>query len=162
LIELSPSQGLLAATYEIALADPAYTAYSNLPGDVEAAEMAGERKKRVEDQKAAYWTLLPHSRQIAGIFELWFRDQRAGILEAGYWVVESHRGHRFAVESLRLVTKWVEQGTTATRIELAIHPENKPSLRVAEAARYEHQGMCTPSEAGAPRDHFYELYTWAR
>ncbi len=161
-LELVPSQELVRAVLEIALEDPAYSRYSNLPRDAGAIEVAERREQKSAAGEAAYWAFLPASRQVSGIFELWFRDQRAGVLEAGYWVAEPERGKGYATAALRLVTDWVRRETAAERIELAIHPENIPSLRLAEAAGYSHLGSCTSSLPSRRRDAFYELFTWER
>lgn len=161
-IELVPSRGLVASVLEVALEDPAYLRYSNLPAGVDIGKLTGVREDLVAEGNASYWALLANDRQICGIFELWFRDKAADILEAGYWVLESKRRKGYASEALGLVTKWVEQETPAEQIELAIYPANIPSLRVAESAGYRDRGLTTPSEPGAPRHEFPRLFTWAR
>jgi RimJ/RimL family protein N-acetyltransferase len=161
-LELVPSKALVRAVLDIALEDPAYLRYSNLPSGVKSEALADHRQQKVEAGEAAYWALLPVSRQIAGIVELWFRDENAGVLEAGYWVAEPQRRKGFGSAALCLVTDWVRDETTAERIELAIHPDNDPSLKLAEGAGYCHRGTCTSSAPGSPRDEFYELYIWER
>ncbi len=161
-IELIPSQGLVRAALGVALEDSAYCRYSNLPANTGTDAVADKRKESSERGEAAYWAILPESRRIAGIFELWFRDQHAGILEAGYWVVEPERRQGFASEALRLATDWVQRDTTAMKIELAIHPENVNSSRLARAVGYRYAGQTTPSVPGVPRDEFFELYLWER
>jgi RimJ/RimL family protein N-acetyltransferase len=161
-IELDPSQGLVRAALDVALEDPAYRLYSNLPPDIDSDVLSDHREEKGDRGEAAYWAILPESRQIAGIFELWFRDPKAGILEAGYWVLEAERRRGYATEALRLVTDWVRQGTTATKIELAIHPDNEYSKQLAQRAGYRYAGQTTPSSPGVPRDEFYELYLWER
>lgn len=161
-VELVPSRGLVLAALEVALADPAYRRYSNLPAGVEPSELAAVREEQTGLGEAAYWALLDPERQICGIFELSFRDRAAGILEAGYWVAEHARGRGYAPKALALVTDWVDTAKVAMRIELAIYPANTASLRVAEKAGYCGRGPTTPSVPSAPRDEFPELYVWER
>jgi RimJ/RimL family protein N-acetyltransferase len=150
----------VGAAIDVALGDPAYTRYSNLPPRVTADEIADLREKRGESGEAACWAILSKTRQIIGIFELWYRDQSAGALEAGYWIRDADRRKGYGSEALRLVTEWVGETSSAQRIELAIHQDNEPSLRLAAAAGYRHAGPCTPSVPGVDRTAPYELYLW--
>lgn len=161
-VELIPSRGLVLAALEVALADPAYRRYSNLPAAAEPSEVAARREEAVDCGDAAYWAVLDPHGYICGIFELTFRDRAAGILEAGYWITETSRGRGYAPEALSLVTDWVDTAEVGLRIELAIYPANAASLRVAQKVGFAACGATTPSAPGTLRDEFPELYIWDR
>ena len=59
-----------------------------------------------------------------------------GIPEVG-WVLAPHaQGKGYATEALRAVVAWGDRHFDQTRTVCLIHPENQPSLRVAEKCGY--------------------------
>ena len=59
-----------------------------------------------------------------------------GIPEVG-WVLAPHaQGKGYATEAVRAVVAWGDQHFNRTRTVCLIHPENQPSLRVAEKCGY--------------------------
>jgi RimJ/RimL family protein N-acetyltransferase len=66
--------------------------------------------------------LLAGERRVSGIVELTFRDRAAGMLEAGYWIIESARGGGYATQALVAMTDWVERSAVGKRIELRSTP----------------------------------------
>jgi RimJ/RimL family protein N-acetyltransferase len=59
-----------------------------------------------------------------------------GIPEVG-WVLAPHaQGKGYATEAVRAVVAWGDQHFNRTRTVCLIHPQNQPSLRVAEKCGY--------------------------
>lgn len=65
-------------------------------------------------------------------------DGRASI---GYWIGPDHRGHGYAALALQLVGDWALTDLSIPRVELYIEPSNDASLRTAEAAGFEREGL---------------------
>jgi RimJ/RimL family protein N-acetyltransferase len=68
-------------------------------------------------------------------------DPEAREIELGYIVHPAHRGHGFATEILRLLTRWAFDEAGALRIELVINVENAASERVAARCGYTREGV---------------------
>jgi RimJ/RimL family protein N-acetyltransferase len=97
-----------------------------------------------------HWTLLGFGFWVAeekatGAFvgELGFADYKRDIHpplpdmpEAGWVFVPSAHGKGYATEAVRAVTLWGETHFESKRTACLIHPENAPSIRVAEKCGY--------------------------
>jgi RimJ/RimL family protein N-acetyltransferase len=79
-------------------------------------------------------------RALGGI-GLWLANLAAGRASAGYSVSPLHRGRGVATDALRALTGFAWSIPELHRIELAVEPWNTGSIRVAEGAGYEHEGM---------------------
>jgi RimJ/RimL family protein N-acetyltransferase len=51
-------------------------------------------------------------------------------------IAPAARGRGIAPEAVRLVSEWVFSTLGLARLQLSIAPDNTPSVRVAEKARY--------------------------
>ncbi len=83
----------------------------------------------------------PNTDEARGQIGLWVRDLEEGRLSAGYSLVASARGRGLAGAALRLVTSFAWTIPAAHRIELHIEPWNKGSIRTAEHAGYQREGL---------------------
>jgi [ribosomal protein S5]-alanine N-acetyltransferase len=85
---------------------------------------------------------------------LWLRQLTEGRATAGYFVAPSARGRGIAAAALRAVTTfgWTIPGLH--RVELYIEPWNTASVRTAETAGYQREGLlrCHTEIAGRRRD----------
>lgn len=72
---------------------------------------------------------------------LWLRNLDQGRASAGYAIAASARGRGLAADALTALTQfgWSLEGLC--RIELYIEPWNIASVRTAERAGYEHEGL---------------------
>lgn len=68
-------------------------------------------------------------------------DREAREVELGYILHLAARGHGFATEMLRLLTRWAFEELGALRIELVINVDNAASERVAERCGYTREGV---------------------
>lgn len=74
--------------------------------------------------------------------------------QAGYWVAAEARGRGVATRALRLVSAWAFEHTTLARLELTVFPGNTASMRVAEGAGYQREGLVRQAveQRGVRRD----------
>jgi RimJ/RimL family protein N-acetyltransferase len=83
--------------------------------------------------------------RVIGGVNLQFGDH--DIAEVSYFLSASARGRGLATRAVRLVTRWAFEELAIERIELRAHPENEPSLRVAERAGFTREGVERASRA---------------
>ncbi len=76
-----------------------------------------------------------------GAISLWLESLRAGRAMVGYAVAPAHRGRGIAAKALRALTTFAWTIPALHRIELYIEPWNSGSIRVAEAAGYQREGL---------------------
>lgn len=76
-----------------------------------------------------------------GTIGLWLHDIVKGRASLGYWVLESARGKGAAAAALRAVTDWALGDLRIPRVELFIEPWNTASVRTAERAGYQREGL---------------------
>ena len=79
-------------------------------------------------------------RAVGGV-GLWLTELPHGRAEIGYSVMPSARGRGFAVAALVAATAFAWTIPGLHRIELYIEPENTASVRTAERAGYEREGL---------------------
>ena len=83
-------------------------------------------------------------------------DRRVlGIGEVGYWTAPWARSRGVATRAARLVSDWGLDVLGLHRVELLADPENTASVRAAERAGFEHEGVARaarPDRHGVPHD----------
>ncbi len=67
-------------------------------------------------------------------------DRERSIGEIGYWVAREARGRGVATRAVRLVCEWAARELGLTTLEIVVHADNAPSLRVARAAGFTQTG----------------------
>ncbi|MCX5388626.1 GNAT family N-acetyltransferase [Streptomyces sp. NBC_00094] len=72
---------------------------------------------------------------------LWLRDSAQGRAALGYWVVRSARGQGAAATALRAVAGWALRELRIPRLELYVEPWNTASVRTAERAGFQREGL---------------------
>jgi [ribosomal protein S5]-alanine N-acetyltransferase len=72
---------------------------------------------------------------------LWLRDVSRGRAEVGYWVVASARGRGAAAAAAQALAGWAHRELRIPRVELYVEPWNTASLRSAERAGFEREGL---------------------
>ena len=65
----------------------------------------------------------------------------AGRASVGYWIGAEHRGHGHAAIALQLMGDWALTDLSIPRLELYVEPWNAASIRTAEAAGFEREGL---------------------
>jgi ribosomal-protein-alanine N-acetyltransferase len=76
-----------------------------------------------------------------GNIGLWIWELDAGRAQAGYGVAPSEKGHSFASDALCALTSFAWTIQSLHRLELYIEPWNGASVRTAERAGYEREGL---------------------
>jgi ribosomal-protein-alanine N-acetyltransferase len=76
-----------------------------------------------------------------GAIGLWLRDLPAGRATVGYSVSPAHRSRGIASSALRALTTFAWTIPELHRIELYVEPWNTSSIRVAETAGYQREGL---------------------
>lgn len=90
--------------------------------------------------------------QALGLMGLWLRniDEGRGVL--GYWVASSGRGRGAAAQAVSGVARWAFDHLQLPRLELYVEPWNEASIRTAERAGFQREGLLRSWQAvGAER-----------
>ena len=78
------------------------------------------------------------SNEALGQIVLLFRE-RPGVGGIGFWMIERARGRGMATRALRLLSPWALD--KVARVEALVEPDNIPSQRVLEKARFKREGL---------------------
>jgi [ribosomal protein S5]-alanine N-acetyltransferase len=70
-----------------------------------------------------------------------FDVEEDGRAEFGYWVVREARGRGVASRALLLLAHWAAREHTLARLQLIVDPANAASIRVAEKAGFQREGL---------------------
>ena len=93
--------------------------------------------------------------ELLGSIDLRLHPADPAIGELGYMVGPRARGRGVATRAVELITGWAFEALGIKRMEILVDPRNQPSLRVAEAAGYSHEGVLRayrPSRNGGRLD----------
>jgi [ribosomal protein S5]-alanine N-acetyltransferase len=91
---------------------------------------------------------------------LWLKDISAGRASVGYWVVSSARSHGAAAYAVKAVASWAHHELQVPRVELYVEPWNIGSIRTAEIAGFQREGLMRSwQEVGGKRA---DMYMYAR
>lgn len=81
------------------------------------------------------------SGQGLGQIGLWLDELHHGRASAGYFIAPSARGHGRAADALTAATAFAWTIPALARVQLYIEPWNTPSVRTAERAGYQPEGL---------------------
>lgn len=109
------------------------------------------------------WSLAIAEREVdraVGQIGLWISHLHKGRVEIGYWIVASGRGQGAASHAVRALSDWAFEHLDADRLSLFIEPWNTASIKTADRAGYEREGLLRSWErvGGVPRD----MWSFAR
>src|ERR1700761_1998572 len=91
---------------------------------------------------------------------LWLKDLGEGRASIGYWVVRSARGRRAAASALQALALWALDDLQVPRLELYVEPWNMASIKTAERAGFQREGLLRSwQEVGGTRK---DMYMYAR
>lgn len=76
-----------------------------------------------------------------GAIGLWLRELAQGRGTAGYSIAPSSQGYGYAAEALKALTAFAWSLPTLHRVELYIEPWNDASIRTAQSAGYQQEGL---------------------
>jgi [ribosomal protein S5]-alanine N-acetyltransferase len=84
-------------------------------------------------------------------------------LELSYQIYDqANRGHGYTSEAVDLLVRYLFARLKTNRIRLMIHPENRPSRRVAEKCGFTHEGTARCAWYHQGRSHDLEVYAILR
>jgi ribosomal-protein-alanine N-acetyltransferase len=96
----------------------------------------------------------------AGQVGLWLKDLSEGRASVGYWVAGSARGHGAAGFAAQAVVRWAHHELGVPRLQLYVEPWNTASIRTAERAGFQREGLLRSwQEVGGRRK---DMYMYAR
>jgi ribosomal-protein-alanine N-acetyltransferase len=81
------------------------------------------------------------SDQALGLVGLWLRNIDEGRGSLGYWMASSGRGRGAARQAVGSVAHWALHDLQIPRLELYVEPWNQASLRTAESAGFQREGL---------------------
>ena len=84
------------------------------------------------------------------------------IAEAGYWLTKEARRQGIATRALRLATTWILTSHPVARVYLSIHPDNVASIRVAERAGFQKEGILRLGDTSHGHRHDLAYYSFIR
>jgi ribosomal-protein-alanine N-acetyltransferase len=91
-----------------------------------------------------------------GNIGLWTSHISTGRASTGYWIAPRYRRRGYARAALTALTTWAGLLDPVKRIELFVEPSNEGSWRVAEACRYQREGLLRSwQQIGATRRDMY-------
>jgi RimJ/RimL family protein N-acetyltransferase len=139
-----------------------FPAYRRLWSDAQVTRFIGGRPQTEEEcwarllRQIGHWSLLHYGywvmeEKYSGSFvgEAGFANLRRGIEpplgdapEAGWVLSPGHHGKGYATEAVRATLQWAESRLKDQPIVCLIHPDNLPSLRVAEKCGFQPLRQC--------------------
>jgi len=87
---------------------------------------------------------------------LWLKDISDGRASVGYWVTGSARGHGAAAFAVQILAQWAHHELQVPRLELYVEPWNTASIRTAERAGFQREGLLRSwQDVGGTRKDMY-------
>jgi ribosomal-protein-alanine N-acetyltransferase len=136
-VSLRPLRLTDVASVEAALADPDICRWFDNRG-VSAREVVERAASRWQAGEAAEFALLGADECVGS---LWLNLGADGRASVGYWLLPHARGKGIAGRALGLVAQWAFDELGVKRIGLLADPRNVASLRVAERAGFQREGV---------------------
>lgn len=133
------------ATLENAAEDRRITATTTLPEDLTEAAAAAwverQHQRLSTGTGIALAMAMAHTDHAVGFVGLFGLDRDWRMADLGYWVAPAVRGEGIAQRAVVLLVDWAWQHLDLARIEARIVVDNEPSVRVAEAAGLQREGL---------------------
>ncbi|MDX2591330.1 GNAT family protein [Streptomyces sp. WI03-4A] len=112
------------------------------PYSEEAGVAFIERQWNRATTRAGYtFAIVASNDRPVGQVGLWLRDLAEGRASLGYWVVKSARGQGAAAAAVDAVAGWALRDLRIPRLELWVEPWNTASIRTAERAGFQREGL---------------------
>jgi [ribosomal protein S5]-alanine N-acetyltransferase len=113
-----------------------------------------QRGQLAERERFSFAIADAQSNKAVGAIGLGLRDLSSGRATAGYAVSPLRRGRGIATSALTALTRFAWTIPGLYRVELYIEPWNTSSIRVAEAAGYQREGLLRSHQeiGGSRRD----------
>ena len=136
-VSLRPLAVTDIATVEAALLDPEICRWFDNRG-VTAREVVERAVARWQADEAAEFAVLDAGECVGSLWLTLGADSRATV---GYWLLRGARGKGLAAHALMLVSRWAFDELRVKRIGLLADPRNVASVRVAERAGFQREGV---------------------
>jgi RimJ/RimL family protein N-acetyltransferase len=125
---------------------------------------------RRQFEKNGYWgeesgilLIVSDEGVIAGQIEFFKAVPYWSAYEISYLLYEqAERGKGIVTEAVNLLVRYLFENKTVNRLQLAIHPENASSLRVAEKCGFTHEGTARGAWFSKGRYHDMEMFSILR
>ncbi|WP_028934127.1 GNAT family N-acetyltransferase [Pseudonocardia spinosispora] len=112
------------------------------PSDAQALDWVRRQLRRhAEGAGFSFAIADAGSDRAVGAIGLWLRELPSGRATAGYSISDEHRGRGLAGDALRALTTFAWTIPALHRVELYIEPWNSGSIRTAETASYQREGL---------------------
>ncbi len=98
-------------------------------------------QRRLAREGMGYPLVVDGQGAAVGAVGLWRDRMDAGRASAGYWLLPAARGRGLASRAVAALARWGLEELGLARVELHIEPWNTASLRVAERAGFEREGL---------------------
>ena len=134
---------------------PDTTTVPRTHGVAEALEYIERQRGRLASGRSYAYCVARASDDVAvGYVGLNLRDVDRGRASLGYWVGPDHRGHGHAAQALAGLARWASAELKIPRLELYVEPWNTASIRTAERAGFDREGLLRSWQtvAGVRRD----------
>jgi len=149
-----------------ATADPYIHLVTSVPPDFATdagAAFVGRQWERAADCSGYPFVIVRRDDdRPVGAIGLWLKDIDNGRAWIGYWVIEHARRHGIAATALHAITTWGLSELQIPRLQLCVEPWNTASIRTAERAGYQREGLLRQWQeiGGERRDMF--MYSMLR
>jgi [ribosomal protein S5]-alanine N-acetyltransferase len=91
-----------------------------------------------------------------GQIGLWLQNIHYGRASVGYWVAGPARGRQVAGSAIAALTRWAHGELAIPRLELYVEPWNTGSIRTAERAGFQREGLLRSwQQVGSERKDMY-------
>jgi [ribosomal protein S5]-alanine N-acetyltransferase len=147
-----------------ASADPLIPLITTVPAAFTEDEGRGfiERQWSRAEQRTGYSFAIADasSDRAVGQVGLWLKDIGQGRASVGYWVAGSARGRRAAAFAVVTLSRWAHHDLRVPRLQLYVEPWNTASIRTAERAGFQREGLLRSwQQVGDERK---DMYMYAR
>ena len=142
-ITLRAKTGADADALTAACQDPEIPRWTRVPVPTGAPTRSpGSRPPSSSSTPASRSTGWPSTRRTALLASVAVMqiDREPGTGEIGYWVAREARGRGVATRAVRLVGEWAARELGLTTLEIVVHEDNAPSIRVARSAGFTQTG----------------------
>ena len=136
-VSLRPLAATDIATVEAALEDPEICRWFDNRG-VSAREVVQRAVSRWQAAEGAEFAVLDAGECVGSVWLTLGADSRATV---GYWLLPEARGKGLVTHALVLVSRWAFEELGVRRIGLLADPRNVTSVRLAERAGFEREGV---------------------
>lgn len=125
--------------------DPLIPLISQVPGEPDAAgarAFVEAQNARIEEGRGWAWAVTrPETGEAIGyVGALWVAEPAARA-SIGYWIGAASRRGGTAADAVGAAAAWLLSGAGVVRLEAYVEPWNEGSIRVAERAGFEREGL---------------------